>query len=276
MPSAFPKLDKAEIKMEWGKEFILGQAFIEEVDLYRAITCYKRALFLIPSQNVVRKRQIEFCLMQAYFFGDKYKEALNVYDGSSLRDSPGDFPAMPELLIMLYHCYEENNEPEKAERIQQLMLKQNPRLSDDVELSEAVIEGDLCTLTTSDWPCERQQPLNLFLEDYETERLSVRKAQVLNGVLPGAGYFYVGLKKTALTSFLINSIFIAASYQFFHKGYPALGIFTTSLEFGWYFGGINGAGLAANEYNERLYERKAKDFLIEQRLFPILMFSHAF
>ena len=45
---------------------------------------------------------------------------------------------------------------------------------------------------------------------------------------------------------------------------------------GWYFGGINGAGLAAQEYNERVYERLARDTMIENKLFPILMLEKAF
>ena len=95
-------------------------------------------------------------------------------------------------------------------------------------------------------------------------------------LLPGAGYYYVGQKKAALTAFVINSLFTAAAYQFFAKGYPAAGFITLSFEAGWYFGGINGAGLAAKEYNERLYEVKAKDFMLKERLFPLLTFETSF
>ena len=36
---------------------------------------------------------------------------------------------------------------------------------------------------------------------------SPTKARWLNGILPGAGYSYIGQKQTALTSFLINALF---------------------------------------------------------------------
>src|SRR5262245_34129397 len=47
-PSSFPSLSPDELQTEWGKELYLGLKFAREFDLYRALTCYKRSLFLAP------------------------------------------------------------------------------------------------------------------------------------------------------------------------------------------------------------------------------------
>ena len=49
LPSAFPPLSSEERQQEWAKELLMGDAFAKECDFYRAITCYKRALILLPS-----------------------------------------------------------------------------------------------------------------------------------------------------------------------------------------------------------------------------------
>ena len=79
-----------------------------------------------------------------------------------------------------------------------------------------------------------------------------------------------------MTAFFLNGLFLAAAYQFFHRGNVAAGIITLSFEAGWYFGGIYGAGQEAKYYNERIYERNASAVLNDSKLFPVLMLDHAF
>jgi hypothetical protein len=111
---------------------------------------------------------------------------------------------------------------------------------------------------------------------YEQFTKSPSKARTLNAILPGAGYAYVGQKRSAVTSFLINALFTAAAYQFFSRGYTAAGAITASLEMGWYFGGINGAGIEANEYNARIFEGVGRKMLTDHTCFPVLMFETSF
>lgn len=79
-----------------------------------------------------------------------------------------------------------------------------------------------------------------------------------------------------MTSFIINALFAAATYQLIDRGYVAAGIIVGSLEMGWYIGGINGAGLEAKEYNQSLYNTCAKEVMIRNQLFPVLMFETTF
>jgi tetratricopeptide (TPR) repeat protein len=267
LPSAFPPLTPLELTQDWGKELKIANTFARELDLYRAITSYKRALVFIPLTETKRRQQIYFGIFESYYLGQKYTDALNIFETTELTQVTQEFPSFGELLIMLYECYQKTDQFEKAEKILEIIEKGSAQIGCDLRLSTALIDVDL--------PVISNLAPNFFC-DYLAETKSVRKAQLLNALLPGAGYYYVGEKRSALTSFMINALFIAAAYSFFDHGNIAAGIITLSLESGWYFGGINGAGLAANEFNERVYETKAKDFMFCKKLFPVLMFNTSF
>lgn len=268
LPSPFPPLTKEEMSTEWGKELFLGVQFAREFDLYRAITCYKRAAFLAPCHKVF---EIQYHLLEAYYLGRKYEDALETYENGCLGQIEMDSPGINELLLMIYDSYRKTNQCAKAARILGLIESTNPETCASLEEYEAVETADFEALATI-----QDEDLDCFLETYCVLSKSVKKAQVLNAVLPGAGYYYVGQKKTAVTAFIVNALFTYAAYQFFDRGYVAAGLITTSLEMGWYLGGINGAGLAAQELNESTYSCHGKEFLIKKRLFPILMFQYAF
>lgn len=276
LPEAFPELSQRELSQEWAKELYLGKKFAREMDLYRAITCFKRALFLIPADAAERRLEIEYDIFLAYYTGNKFQDAIDIFETGALMNVPADFPTFNDLLVLLYDAYWQTCQPEKACRILALIATSEEELANGLSLETAVIEADFPLI-------DQVAPLHPagknaidFKSTFQFDAKSVSKAQLLNAVLPGAGYYYVGQKKSAITSFIINSLFIAAAYQLFDRGYIAAGIITTSLEMGWYFGGINGAGLEAKEYNERLYECRGKEMLIQNRLFPILMIEKGF
>lgn len=278
LPSAFPALSDDELKQDWGKELRAGNAFAREFDLYRAITAYKRALiFLPPGQYDNRRAQIEYDIVACYYFGKKYQEAVQAFEFSQrLKLVTNAFPVFRDIIIILYESYLETGQTLKATKMLDLIDIAQPEAGQELRISLALSEGELdcAALLAENTP--HHEAVDTFICDYRQEIKSVKKAQTLNAILPGAGYYYVGQKKAAMTSFFINALFTAAAYQFFDRGYIAAGIITTSLEMGWYFGGINGAGLAAKEYNEGLYNSCGKEFMIRNKLFPILMIQTAF
>ena len=276
LPSAFKDLSQEELSQEWGKELKIAIAMARELDLYRAITGFKRAKILIPHQEFDRRNQIDFYIVQSYYLGKKYCEAVLAFESSNLTTISSDFPAFRELLIILHDSYQKNGQCDKAEMIMGILEKGAPDAALNLKLYQVLDEGDLecvCPLS-ADHP--NPEAFSEFMRSYCCCSKSVQKAQMLNAILPGAGYYYVGQKKSALTSFLINASFIAASVHFFQEGNIGMGVIMTSLEFGWYFGGINGAGLAAKEWNEYQYNCKAKDLMTEQKLFPVLMLQGSF
>lgn len=268
MESGFPPLELEERKEAWSKELVIGNALARELDLFRAITAFKRAKILLPIDRPERRLQLEYAIVLCYYLGNKWQDVVCYFEDSELVDAPLDFPALDELLLILYDSYSHLSQLDRAEAYWNLLHQRDAQKADQAKLSQAFLHADLCAIQNSESAS--------FVSEYCHCAKSVSKAQTLNALLPGAGYWYVGQTKSAFTSFALNTITTAAVYHFFkHKNYGA-GLLFTSLEFGWYFGGINGAGLQAKEYNERLYERIACPYMVKERLFPILMFEKAF
>lgn len=276
LPSAFPALSVVEQQQEWAKELILGDAFARELDLYRAITCYKRAFILLPEVAVERRLQIDYDLILCYYLGQKYQEAINVFEASELTNINPLFPAFNNLLLILYDAYQQVGQEDKVERIFELIEKCSPETAADLSLFSHLKEGDLEKIQVESYQHRSQEVIQRELSTYYEHAKSPSRARTLNAILPGAGYYYIGQRKSALTSFLINTLFTAAAYQFFQRGYIAAGLITTSLELGWYLGGINGAGLEAQEFNTRLYEGIGKKIITDNDLSPVLMFETTF
>lgn len=276
LQSAFLPLTPEERASDWGKEMTIAAAFTHDLDLYRAVSTYKRAEILVPPEESLRKLEIQYDILLCYYLGGRYDEAIESFEKSSLAYADKSFPAYHDLLLVLLECYREMDAPEKEERIAELIERTYPATSEELKVSYLLRSGDLIALNEINSTLPRPSYLDPMLTGYSQERKSVGKAQALNALLPGAGYLYIGQKKSAATAFLLNGLFIAAAYQFFHRGHFAAGIITTTFEAGWYFGGIYGAGEEAKYYNERLYECNAAQVLNEHALFPVLMLQHAF
>jgi hypothetical protein len=202
---------------------------------------------------------------------------IDTFETSALLNVDPTFAAYHDLLLILYESYRELCNPEKQARILELMEKSDPETAEKLKIAAALQEGDISAIEqfASEFST-RPSYLDDLLTSYEAQKKSVATAQGLNALLPGAGYFYIGQKKSGVTAFFLNGLFIAAAVQFFRNHQLAAGIITTSFEAGWYFGGIYGAGEEAKYYNERIYENLAKETLSDRNLFPVLMMNHAF
>ncbi len=276
LQSAFANLSDEERATDWGREMLIGLAFAQDLDLYRAVSTYKRAEILIPKEEKMRKLEIQYDVLLCYYLANRYDETIESFEKSDLATADKSFPAYHDLLLILYECYRETDCPEKEERMCEMIDSTYPSTSEELKVSRALRHGELDSICAINEDLQHPSYLDPMLTCYDQESKSVGRAQMLNAILPGAGYLYIGQKKSAATAFLLNGLFIAAAYQFFYRGHVAAGIITTGFEAGWYFGGIYGAGEEARYYNERLYECSAGRVLNERSLFPVLMLQHAF
>jgi len=276
LPASFPPLSPAEKREDWGKEYLIGLFFAKELDLYQAITAFKRAEFLIPSSEKQRKLEIQYEIILCYFLGQKYEEVLSSFKASDLKFIDSSFPAYNDLLIILYESYQKVGDPQSAQQMLENLRYSSPEEADKLALSHAISTADFCSLRPYAATPSSPPYLKQMLNCYDNCKKSVSVAQGLNALLPGAGFLYIGQKQSALTAFLLNGLFIFATYEFFHHNFIAAGIITASFEAGWYFGGIYGGGEEAKFYNERLYEREAYNVLNRERLFPVLLLKYGF
>lgn len=274
LKSPFSPLSLEEKSQDWGKEYTIAIAFAKKGDLYQAISNFKRAEILILPEDP-RKQEIEYFIVLCYYFGMRYASVIDAFENSSLPSVDSNFVAFQDLLIILYHSYKETNDKEKVERIKKVIDTSFPGSGEEINLAQALLDGNVKKI--KELAKDGSYPyLSSFLSTYESKKKSIPGAQILNAIVPGLGYFYLGQKKSAVTSFLLNGAFIYASYEFFKKGYIGAGVITSSFEAGWYFGGIYGAGEAAKFYNERLYDEEAKKLMGAKKIYPIFMLRYAF
>jgi hypothetical protein len=276
LPSPFPPLTEEEKTKDWGKEMQIGFGFAHQLDLYQAITSFKRAEFLIPLEEKTRSLEIQYEILLCYYMGKKWKDVIDTFNHSQLRYADPSFPAFHDLLLILFETYNQEKMDADADRILRIIFQHDPEKGQKLILSNALVKADFPLAKEIAETPPPKPYLEEFLNHYETHKKSIGKAQGLNALIPGAGYLYLGQKQSAATAFFLNGLFIAASAYFFEQGNLAAGIIFTSFEAGWYFGGIYGAGLEAKAYNERLYESMATPMMTRERLFPALMLNYAF
>lgn len=272
LPSAFPPLSSQERSENWGKEHFIGKAFAHKLDLYQALTAFKRAEILAPPSLTKRLEELRYDIFLCYYFGQKYNDVLFEFDRGPLRTIEESFPPFHDLLVILYDSYLKLHKEPLRIAMLETIGHYYPQTKENLAIGTAIIQADFSQL--------KQFSSKDFVEElrstYKAHRKSPAKAQLLNTVLPGAGYLYLGQKQSALTAFCLNALFIGATYHFYNHHQIAAGTIFLSFECGWYFGGIFGAGLEAKAYNERLYEELATPVLHQRRLFPILNLKHAF
>ncbi|MDN3505499.1 MAG: tetratricopeptide repeat protein [Rhabdochlamydiaceae bacterium] len=276
LPSAFTSLKEDEVNQEWGKEYKIGLALAKELDLYRAVTAFKRADILAPKEQVERKLELQYYIVLSYYLGHLYEEAIDSFNHSDLVNINSTFPVYQDLLVILYESYVELGEVKQANHLITLLEQEDNTKASKLKLSKAMQKGELYQIQNASYTTQLQDDNEKLMKSFNDFKKSEKTAQALNAFLPGAGYLYVGQKQTALTAFLLNGLCIASTAYFFKKGNMPMGILMAGFEAGWYVGGIYGAGEAARTYNERLYENNANQVMRKNDLFPVLTLNYAF
>ena len=273
LPSPFEPLTTEEKLEGWGRETEIGFGFAHQLDLYQAMTAFKRAQFLLPKEEKTRRVELDYEILLCYYFGKRYEDVIYTFERSDLRFADHQFPAFCDLMLILYDSYIHLGKPERADQVRNVIRYYYPEEEERLTISSALVSANIDTL---EGLREQSPAVETILTEYDLKKKSISRAQWLNTALPGAGYFYIGQRQTAVTALLLNGLFIGATYYFFHAGNIPAGIIFTSFEAGWYFGGIYGAGQEAKFYNERLYEKIATPIMNREGLFPVFMLKHAF
>ncbi|HRW58222.1 MAG TPA: hypothetical protein P5048_01230 [Chlamydiales bacterium] len=276
LASAFPKLSEEDKNSNWGKEYLIGLGFASDLDLYRAITTFKRAKYLLSSDEEDKIVRTDYLILLCYYFAKKYGDVIQTFNDSELAFVDKTFPPFSDLLIILHESYMQLKDEKNSEKTLHLIGKHYPEHFEKISLSNSCAKGEFQKMEQFATKPQEKEMVTSLKTHYESNKKSIGKAQALNALIPGSGYLYLGQKRSAVTSFLLNGLSIAAAYQFYNRGYIAAGIITTSFEMGWYFGGIYGAGQEAKFYNERLYEGIAEKNMHKEKMFPIYLLKYAF
>lgn len=279
-----PKKELAPWEKElapWEIETHLGNQLARDLNWPQALWCFNRAALLAPD-DVETKQKLALDQLLCRYFANQYQDAARLFEKSCLVDADKSWACYPDLLVILADSYGQladfwsSDWRPKQALAHRLLERVDPerarRLSLRVLVQSKNLQG-LKDLGAADPSAFYVEPL---MQIYHKQSRNPGRAGLLNALLPGAGYWYVGQKQTAITSLALNALFAAAAWRFFQKGYPAAGLLTLSFEFGWYFGGIQGAQLAAKEYNRARFAPLGDKILREQRANRASLIQHGF
>ena len=152
LPPAFPPLTSEEKKEAWGREYLLGQRFSQDLDFYRAITTFKRAEYLLPDDETERLLELQYQMLLCYYLGKRYEDAIQSYNHSKLYTTTIAFPAYHDMLVILYECYIETQDGAKAEHTLRTIRRYYPETAKKLELATIMIDGDLQAGPIKDLP----------------------------------------------------------------------------------------------------------------------------
>lgn len=278
LPAAVEKLPSPvqltsdEVKTSWGEEYFLGTQFAKCGDYYRATTCFHRSLFLLPSGSP-HYSEVFHALILTYSLAGKYDQVCSSYERYLDKIVVRDQYLAIDCIMLIYEAYSHQNRQNEASSLletlpktettfQTLSLYQTLMRNSEDCFSEAL-------KISSGLTANQKEELSHLVALYRDSKKHPETAASLNALLPGAGYVYVREYQTAATAFLLNGLFMAATWQFFSLHQPAAALIAGGFEVGWYAGGIVGAHLAATTYNERLREQLLKNYLLKYKLFPL-------
>jgi len=139
----FNPLSYDEINSDWGKEYQIGLAFAKRLDLYQAITSFKRADILIPDENLKRKAEIQYQIVNCYYLGKKPFEVVDTFENSILANTDRNFIGFHDLLIILVDSHLALENKDRANGILRTMKKFYPKDAKKMELTSAILHADL-------------------------------------------------------------------------------------------------------------------------------------
>lgn len=316
LPQAFEPLGQNELEKAWATEYRMGLFFAKKLDLYRAVTAFQRAEFLLseepnPVLSMERKHEVEYFTLLCYALGKRHDDLVTTFESSSLAFVNPDFKAYRDLLLILGEAYDLTKQKHKALSVHQALAQNYPKTAHAVLVGNALKIADTKTafaiLNEEKTPpinpdVSVQKALSLAMKPHHFlsyDQLDAKKSTKLKStvektqesylhqkkspftaqmlsIIPGAGYAYLGQYQSAITAFSVNALFIGTAAYFFLNGNVPAGVLTTSFEAGWYFGSIYGAGQAAKTYNERLYEALVHPMMEEKKLYPLLQLEYGF
>jgi tetratricopeptide (TPR) repeat protein len=238
-------------------QFAFAENLLQNHDYFRAVTEFKRLLFLYPSGT--RTDEANYLLGTAHFLIKSYKEAIFHWEGV-LRQTPNT-PFKEEIQFKTGRAYWELGQEDKAMLLWEKILQEG-RSSERSSAARAILWGlakqkryDPARLLLKNAPLidsEKDAHEAFFQKAESLPYKSPTTAGTLAAILPGAGHWYLGRKQDAIIAFGVNALFAWAAVNTFQEGNNGLGALLGVIELAWYSGNIYSAVNSTHKFNRKL------------------------
>lgn len=227
-----------------------------EGDYYRAITEYKRFLFLEPDSPLIP--DVRLALATSLIAGKRWQQADTSLE-TLLSLHPQSQAAAKGRRLYADSAYERDEFGLARERYRALARAQpDPTTLDytNLRIGWTFLEQDRPQKARANFSLLPQPQKNRLVEDLEAYQSLAQKSPLVAGslsaILPGAGQLYTGRLRQAALSLLLNGAFILGALEAFHDENYATGGILFFFELGWYGGNIYNAVNNAHKFNERI------------------------
>ena len=241
-----------------------ADALFNAGDYFRAITEYKRFLFLYPTD--ARAGQVQLQLGRSYLHGQQWEEARQTFEAMAQRHPDADIRAEAAFLIG-ETAYQQGHYTQAIEDLRRAaeQYRQTP------VGEKARYRLGWSYLRARQWPAAAQAfgavdttsplfPSARALTDAAREaetlpRKSAALAGLMSALIPGTGHFYTGRWRDGTMALLLNGGFLAAGLEAVGAGNEAAAGLLFFFEAAWYSGSIYGAVNAAHKDNRDTEDR---------------------
>ena len=239
----------------------LADAFLAEGEYYRAITEYKKFLFLFPDSG--KADYALFGVGTAYYRGEEYEPAARTFAAVLEKYGKGAHAAPSAYFkgVSLWKlgrfdraeaAFDRVAALDPASEYAPLSLIGKSLLSYDAR-NVPDCRGELTRFLESypqDARAERvRQTIALLDRNREVPRKSPAVAGVMSAVVPGSGYMYAGRYGDGVVALIVNGLFIAGTVAAIHQENYAVAAIVGGIGLPFYVGNIYGSANAATKWN---------------------------
>ena len=255
----------AQITVDSDEQFRFAEQTMNKGDYLRAVVEFERFLQFFPDDKNVPKARllIAQCYLKARDYESARKilhEALSVYGGNLVGG---------KALFLMGESYYEQGLFEEAQRYFKGVLG---AYSEPELRNSAVYRLGWIQMQTGNWQEASEtfktvgaaSPLfpnaqDLSVKSLGGELLPYKDPATAGAVsiVPGLGHVYCERYKDGLVAFLLNGLFLWATFEAFHEDQEVLGAVLGFVELGFYSGTIYSAVNSAHKYNRKIKD----DFL---------------
>jgi TolA-binding protein/TM2 domain-containing membrane protein YozV len=263
VPGSAPAAASDESSRE--KQFEFAEKLFQDGDLDRAITEYRRYIFLYPADTFSEKAY--FSIGRCYFKAGKWEESVKAF--KEFEERFPESPMTPGAYYFKGLSERHLKRFDDAISSFEYTIKSGSQDYRDKAMCQSALvlvdredwEGALGMFSyIPDWS-DLSGPARNFSAGLKNMDNISRKSPVLAGtlaaIIPGAGHLYTERPRDALIAFLLNGAFILAAVEFFDDKNYAAGSIAAFFEIGWYGGNIYSAVSSAHKFNRRT----KKDFI---------------
>ncbi len=244
-----------------GRLFHFAETLQTDGNYDRAVIEYRRLLSYFPDSQY--RKQALSSVFRCYYKAEDYLTAIHW--GQALLEKDMDSVDEGEIRFLIGTSYFRlGNYPRARNYFAEVVDINN----DDYGDKSLLLLG-LSYAKEGDWDSAEDSfagigPVSKFSDKAEQSKRLSREGEKLGlrnhttagilAIVPGLGYSYDGYKQTALSSFIVNGLFIWATVEAFRRDNQSIGTMLGILSFGWYTGNIYGSVVSAERRNIKLKE----------------------